>query len=395
MGLTDNIQSLTGVVTVQIEGFFTERFINLCKINNIKIWDVRNIVKGVMRFKINIKDFKKLRKISKKTKCKVLIKEKKGVYFTLFKYRKRKIVFVLLFLVLIFSISFSTFVWNIEVIGNETISKEEIIDNLKESGLFIGKSKIGLDKKDIVNNFRTKSSDVSWAGLEIDGTRAIIKVVEKTRIDENNVQKINPGDIVATKSGVITKIVAEKGTSKCKVMDYVEKGNVLVEGNVYYRDNEIMEEVPAKGYAMIDSIYTFEKEYLFTKTEKKYTGKKRTTFGITIDSKENMLNYLNKSKKYDITKQSKSIRIFGKNISFDIFKCDEYEDITVDYTKDELNYIIDKEINEYLQNNILNNCINSNVVDITKNEYEIENGIKIKVEYVVNEKIGEFVERGT
>lgn len=395
MGLTDNIQSLTGVVTVQIEGFFTERFINLCKINNIKIWDVRNIVKGVMRFKINIKDFKKLRKISKKTKCKVLIKEKKGVYFTLFKYRKRKIVFVLLFLVLIFSISFSTFVWNIEVIGNETISKEEIIDNLKESGLFIGKSKIGLDKKDIVNNFRTKSSDVSWAGLEIDGTRAIIKVVEKTRIDENNVQKINPGDIVATKSGVITKIVAEKGTSKCKVMDYVEKGNVLVEGNVYYRDNEIMEEVPAKGYAMIDSIYTFEKEYLFTKTEKKYTGKKRTTFGITVDSKENMLNYLNKSKKYDITKQSKSIRIFGKSISFDIFKCDEYEDITVDYTKDELNYIIDKEINEYLQNNILNNCINSNVVDITKNEYEIENGIKIKVEYVINEKIGEFVERGT
>lgn len=395
MGLIDNIQSLTGVVTVQIEGFFTERFINLCKINNIKIWDVRNIVKGVMRFKINIKDFKKLRKISKKTKCKVLIKEKKGVYFTLFKYRKRKIVFVLLFLVLIFSISFSTFVWNIEVIGNETISKEEIIDNLKESGLFIGKSKIGLDKKDIVNNFRTKSSDVSWAGLEIDGTRAIIKVVEKTRIDENNVQKINPGDIVATKSGVITKIVAEKGTSKCKVMDYVEKGNVLVEGNVYSRDNEIMEEVPAKGYAMIDSIYTFEKEYLFTKTEKKYTGKKRTTFGITVDSKENMLNYLNKSKKYDITKQSKSIRIFGKSISFDIFKCDEYEDITVDYTKDELNYIIDKEINEYLQNNILNNCINSNVVDITKNEYEIENGIKIKVEYVINEKIGEFVERGT
>ena len=54
MGLTENIQNLTGVVTIQIEGFFTERFINLCKINNIKIWDIRNIVKGVIRFKINI-----------------------------------------------------------------------------------------------------------------------------------------------------------------------------------------------------------------------------------------------------------------------------------------------------------------------------------------------------
>lgn len=395
MGLTDNIQNLSGVVTVQIEGFFTERFINLCKINNVKIWDIRNIVKGVIRFKINIKDFKKLRKISKKTKCKVSIKEKKGLYFTLFKYRKRKLIFVLLFLIVIFSISFSTFVWNIEVLGNESISKNEIIDNLKESGLYIGKSKIGLDKKDIVNNFRTKLSDVSWVGLEIDGTKAIVKIVEKTKIDEGNIQNINPGDIIATKSGVITKIVAEKGTSKYKAMDYVEKGNVVIEGNVYSRDNEIMEDVPAKGYAMIDSIYTFEKDYLYTKTEKNYTGKKRITFGFTIDSKENMLNYLNKSKKYDINKQSKQFNFLGKNVSFDIYECYEYEDITVEYSKEELNSIIDKEINEYLNNNILSNCYNSSVVDITKNEYEIENGIKIKVEYVINEQIGEFVERGT
>ena len=60
MGITENIKNISGIVTVQIEGFFTERFINLCKINNINIWDVRNIVKGVVRFKIRKRDFKKL-----------------------------------------------------------------------------------------------------------------------------------------------------------------------------------------------------------------------------------------------------------------------------------------------------------------------------------------------
>ena len=85
MGLSDNIQNMFGVVTVQIEGFFTERFINLCRITNVRIWDVRNIVKGIVRFKMKVSDFKKLRPIAKKTKCKVTIKEKDGIYFKMFK----------------------------------------------------------------------------------------------------------------------------------------------------------------------------------------------------------------------------------------------------------------------------------------------------------------------
>ena len=85
MKLINKAKSIIGVVNVQIEGFFTERFINLCKINNIKVWDIRNIVKGVIRFNISIGDFKKLRKIARKTKCKIEIKNKKGIYFTLFK----------------------------------------------------------------------------------------------------------------------------------------------------------------------------------------------------------------------------------------------------------------------------------------------------------------------
>lgn len=395
MGLTSDIKNITGVVTVQIEGFFTERFINLCRINNIKIWDIRNIVKGVIRFKINISDFKKLRNIAKKTKCKVQIKEKKGIYFTLFKYRKRKLVFICAFLIIIFSIAFSTFIWKIDVIGNEKLSKEEIISSLKDSGLYIGKNKIGLDKKEIVNELRSKELELSWVGIDIDGTRAIIKVVEKTRIDEKNIQNINPGDIIATKSGVLTKIVAENGTAKYKSMDYVENGTVLIEGTVYSREQEIMGEVAAKGYAMVDNIYTFEKEYLYNQKEREYTGKKRTTFGITINSKENMLNYLNKYKKYDITKNSKTFNLFGNDISFDVYECREYNEIEVNYTKEQLESNIESELNKNLNENILKECINPTIVDITKNIYDIEGGIKVKVEYVVNEQIGEFVERGS
>src|SRR5574344_113890 len=248
MGVTSNIKNIVGVVTVQIEGFFTERFINLCKINNIKIWDIKNIVKGVVRFNIRISDFKKLRKIAKKTKCKVSIKNKKGIYFKIFKYRKRKVLIILLFLGLLFSISFSTFIWNIEVIGNEKIPKEEIISSLKNGGMYVGKTKIGLDKKEVINNLRKRETDLSWVGIEIDGTKAIVKVVEKTRIEEKNVQNLAIGDIVATKPGVITKIIAENGTAKHKVYDYINPGDILIEGSMYSKTLQKLSDVPAKGY---------------------------------------------------------------------------------------------------------------------------------------------------
>lgn len=393
MKLSNNLRDVIGVVTVQIEGFFTERFINLCKINNIKIWDVRNIVKGIIRFKINIYDFKKLKKISKRTKCKISIKGKKGLYFTYFKYRKRKLVFILLFLIVLFSILFSTFIWDIDVIGNEYLSKEQIKSSLRNSGVYIGKCKIGLDKKEIINELRSEELDLSWVGMDIEGTKVIVKVVEKTRPNENNIQKNSVGDIVATKSGVITKIVAESGTSKYKQYDYVNEGDILIEGTVYNKDMQAIEEVSAKGYAMVDNLYVFEKEYSFNDIKKEYNNKKRTTFGITINSKENMLNYLNKSKKYDITKSSKVFNAFGNIFSIDIYTCNEYDEINITRTKEELYEICENEATNYLNNNILKKCENSKIIDISKTITQIDGGIMVRYEYVVNEKIGEFVER--
>lgn len=394
MGLTSEIENLAGVVTVQIEGFFTERFINLCRINNIKIWNIRNIVKGVIRFEINVKNFRKLRPIAKKTKCKISIKNKKGIYFKLFKYRKRKLAFILIFLIFLFSIIFSTFIWNIEVTGNQALSRDQIIADLKNSGLYIGKSKLGFDKKEIVNSLRTKQSEISWAGIEIDGTKARVKVVEKTRLDDSNIQNVSTGDIIATKSGVITKIVAENGTAKYKNRDYIQMGTVLIEGNIYSKKLELMGSVCAKGYARIDSVYSYKSDYFYNELNKQYTSKKRWTIGITINSKENMLNYLNKSKKYDISKSSKSLIFFNNNISLDLYECDEYEEVPVINSKEELEKKAKEDADRYLKSEILPNCINPNVIDTTFAESDIDGGIHVNIEYVVNEQIGKFVERG-
>lgn len=390
MGLTSNVQNMMGVVTVQIEGFFTERFINLCRINNVKIWDIRNIVKGIVRFKINIYEFKKLKKIAKKTKCKVKIKDKKGIYFVLFKYRKRKLIFILISLAVLFSILFSTYIWNIEVVGNQYINTEELMTELKESGIYVGKSKIGLDKKEVVNKLRTKIDDLSWVGIDIDGTKAIVRVVEKTRLEEKDIHDNSIGNIVAKKSGIITKIVAENGTAMFKAGSYIEEGTVAIEGTIYSKYIDPIK-VSAKGILMADCEYELKKEYKYDEVLKEPLNKNLYTIGIGINSKENMLNYLNKSKKYDITKYSKEINLFGLKLSFDWYKCSEYTETTITRTKEELIEIAKKEANDYIENELKNSIVNGTLKNQEATVNDIEGGISVITKFTVNEEIGKFV----
>lgn len=392
MDFEKRIRNLKGVVVVQIEGYFTERFINLCKINNVKIWDIRNVVNGMVRFRIDISDFKKLKPLAKKTKCKVTIKSKEGLYFTFHKYRKRKIFALLTLVLIIVSIAFSTFIWNIEITGNTYISNDEILTALKNSGVYVGKNKTFIDKKEVISNMRVNVPNLSWIGVELDGTKAIVKVVEKTKIDEKDIQQDVCGNIVADKSGIVTKIIPENGTALLKAGSYAEEGNILIEGVIYSKLLE-PEYVPAKGIVRINKEYTFSKEYYFDNILKNYKNKVRYSIGISIDSKEYMINYLNKSLKYDISKSKKEFSLFGKSISFDLYKFTEYEESSFKKSKDEILEEAKIDGKNYIDNEILPNTNTGSIVDNVMDIEETENGIKVNIKYTINERIGKFVER--
>lgn len=389
MKIKNQLQSVAGVVTVQIEGFFTERFINLCRTHNIKIWNVRNITSGLVSFDIYISEFKKLRKIAKKTKCKVKIKSKKGIYFFAFKYRKRKLFIILAILLIISVCAFSNFIWNIKIVGNEKVDSETIYKSLKDSGFKIGKLKVGTQKSEIANKVRADIPEISWLGIDFSGTTAYVKVIEKTKISDENIQENANGDIVAIKNGIITKIIPENGTALYKEGSYVEEGMKLIEGKIY---SKILEEraVSAKGIVMANVEYSFEKEYYYNIFEKVYNNKKRWSVGITINSKEYMINYLNKSLKYDKIKRSKGLNVFGMEISFDLYSFDEYTEVEKIVSKDEIMKIASDDADSYLKDSIIPNCKNGTLVNTFTDIVEKDDKIICKSKYVVNEQIGEF-----
>ena len=95
------VRLLLGYVRIEVEGYYIERFINICTNNKILIWNLKR-EKGVKLYlNIGIKDFKKISTVARKTNCKVKILRKRGIPFLLNKYKKRKIFAIFLILILL------------------------------------------------------------------------------------------------------------------------------------------------------------------------------------------------------------------------------------------------------------------------------------------------------
>lgn len=338
---------LKATVKVEVEGFFIERFINLCKINNLEIWDIVYINSGKISFSTTPQQYKKLKPYLKKTKCKSNITRKKGIYFEFFRYRKRRnLLFLCIFLIILWA-TLSTFIWNIQIKGNERVSDKEILNILKKSNIYVGKNKLFVSKGDAVDYIRAEVYDIAWVGLEFKGTTLDVSIVEKIVDDGSRDMSIN-GDIIATKSAVITKIIAENGTAMYKTGSYIQEGSIAIRGAI---TSEYIGERRVHASGILKGIveYNFEKDYKYTETLKKYTKKKRFGIGIGINNKKFVLKYLPKKNKYDININEKKFIIFGIEISFIFNRYYEYSEYEQSYNYEELKNKGKDDSKEYIQ----------------------------------------------
>ena len=223
------LRYILGYVNISVEGYYIERFINTCLAKSILIWNVKREKSTYMRVNVGIQDFKRLKEVSRKTKCKMQIERKKGLPFLMNRYRKRKIFVILLIVIAVAMFVTSKFVWNIEIQGIENITEDEIINNLAECGLSVGTLKNKINSQEIINKIRLDRDDIAWMNIDLSGTNVIVKIVETTPKPEI----INPDEycnVVSNKKAQITKITANTGTILVKPGDIVTENTILIGG---------------------------------------------------------------------------------------------------------------------------------------------------------------------
>ncbi len=380
------MQYISGYVDIIIEGYYIERFINICTNKNILLWNLKRENSTTLHASIDIKNFKELKKICKTTKCKIKIKNKRGLPFVIKKYKKRKVFVGLLLILILIIIVLSNFIWNIEVEGNVNIPKEDILNIAKEEGLEIGKFKGNIDNKEVINKIRLERDDIAWVGVDIKGTNAIIKIVEADKKPEivNEEEYCN---IVADKDAIITKVSAQNGTPLVKKGDVVKKGDIIVAGwfEGKYTGNRY---VHAQADITAKVWYTNTQKVELQEIQKQYTENSETKYSVKINNFEiNFSKSLPKFEKYDTIEENKKLKLFSDfYLPFELVehKYNEYKEIVVIHSIEEAKQIgIDRaaeELKETLKD--------KKVLDKQVNVKSESNYIEVQVTYEVEENIG-------
>ena len=264
---------------------------------------------------------------------------------------------------------------------------ENIQQDLENIGLKKGILKKSIDTTQIINEIRLKRDDISWVGIDIEGTCVkvnIVKAKESPEIIDNS----DYCDIIASKPGEIIKIIAQNGTAMVKTGDLVQVGDILIGGFIDGKYTE-RRKLHSWGEVIAKVKYELSEEVAFYEEYYQKTGNFEKKYEININNfKIKLYKNVSKYLLFETESEEKNIRIF-KNfyLPISIKRITNYEEKVENRnnTKEECIKMASDKLEQELNNKIDNQ-------DAIVNKYikteEKEKSILVTLTYEVLENIG-------
>lgn len=326
------LKRLDKIVKIKVSGRNVYRFIDRLIKDKVYIYDLKIInIKNVI-IKISYDDY-------------LILKDKKSIYdidlldvygkLKFKKYFKEHYVFIIFLIIGYVVLMFlSNFIFDVEVIHANFEIRELVYRELRKNGIekyIFRKSYQELEniEKNILDNNKTK---IEWIEINRSGTKYIVRVEER-KIDKGK-EKFEYQDIVSSKSGIITKVLAKSGEIIKNTNDYIKGGEVVISGNITLPDgSSVLSRASGKVYAEV--WYLVDVSYPYIYREEILTGRAKEVFLIKFLNKRISLFDFSK---FNTFKKSDRI-LFGDIFKFLSFiKEKQYEMIVIDefYTKEEV-----------------------------------------------------------
>lgn len=344
---------MKGFLRIRVSGFSPERFMNLCCSHGILLWDILPC-EQYYEMNIYLSDFFRLKPIVCKTRTKAHIIRKVGFPFVLVKWKTRKIFLSGFLFSLCFLLYLSTFIWAIEVVGNEQLTREMLLDFLAKQQVVYGTKKNEIDIDALEKRLRSEYSFITWTSLKIEGTRLTVAVKENDIKTGTSQTKEKDADLISDTDGVIESIITRKGVPMVKQGQEIKKGDLLISGAIPI----VSDDQQIKCYRFVkadgDVYIRYQQNYTDTLSDtyetKRYLGKTKKTYSFTAFG--HTLDILKKSDQgmYSCVSHHRQLKILD-----DFFlpfymetKCySQYELQSKKYTKEELSGLLNKNLRDF------------------------------------------------
>ena len=229
------INCAKGVYVIRAKGRFPERILNIASTSGIYLRNVKRENPDSIVFCVGKKGGEKILGVEIEGISLSLI-ESYGLPVFLQKYKKRILLFLIPLFFIVVACTFSLFVWSVDIEGGDKKLRAEVEEVISENGVHIGAFKHKIDQYEIKRTAILEIDDLSWLWVDIKGTSAKVKI--RKRNPKPALNPIHePGDVVATHSGIIEKMQVYCGVPLVKEGDAVEKGQMLITG-VFRSENE-------------------------------------------------------------------------------------------------------------------------------------------------------------
>ncbi len=294
---------LQGYLILEICGDTKERFLNLCKNNELEILQIFSI-NSVWYCKISYRELKKMKQFLKKTGCHIRIKEKRGLPFLLYSLKQRRGILIGSVLFLLIVTQCTGRIWKINVSGGFLHTREQLLSVMSEElGIYGGMPKGMADCFEIEKRLRLDYNEIGWISVEKRGCCLYVMLNESTMPQQVEEPK-QPCHIVASQDGIVRKMEVLCGVPLVKVGDEVKKGDILISGVVPvigdYEELIRNQPVAAKGAVYIESGFAYSARCSMAYS-KKNVLKKRAGIEVFLFNKK-LFSYIPRYSdgKYDI-----------------------------------------------------------------------------------------------
>ena len=274
-------------------------------------------------------DYDNLLKIS--TTYKIEIVKRKGLLNVVHFIKTRKLFVVIVLLGFLFFNLLTNIVFSIKVIDTDSELREIILTDLEELGLRKYNFKISYKEKEKMEEaILKKEKDIlEWIEIEEKGVSYEVKLIRRVKDDIK--KETEARDIIAKKTGLITRIEAESGEVITKKNAYVKKGDTLISGLIRNNGN-IVSKVRAEGRVYAEIWYKVALSLPLTYHEEMKTGNNKNVLEISFLSDDIAITDFSK---YKHSKDTKKI-LYNHPllpISINLTKKEEVKTTDIDFSE--------------------------------------------------------------
>lgn len=369
------ISYIRGYYVILVEGIGIEQFINHLIKNGIDVYNVTKINNSKMQFCIDRKDLNRLKSVYRGNKFEITVKQKTGIPFVLKRIYKHKGMWIFAVISLMLLMTMSQFVTDIYIQSPEGIKKEELRKELYSVGLKPGVYKKDIDRKEIRDYIMSKFDEVAYVSINVKGTNIFVTITKKAETLKSS-EESNYCNIIATKNGIIEKVIPRSGNQVVEKGDIIQKGDVLLNG----ANTKAIPEVWASTF------YECKKSANYIDTKKEKTGESKKIYTISFYDKNFTIRRNIKYKDYIIENKNRKVSLGNYTFPVQVKESTFYETKNIKIKKDreQLKKELSKKVLKELEYTI---PASARIIDV-KHDYKVN---KNMLEYLITVQTSENI----